>query len=149
MASTWILAADSARARIFEIASRDKQCREIEDFLNPDGRSQNREINADADGRYYGYGAQYRAFAAGQKVTPVEHKTELFSKVVGRYLDKARAQHRYDKLYVIAPPEFLGLMRQNLTKEVQKLVADEINKDLSTSDMSEIERCIEGRRKLR
>jgi protein required for attachment to host cells len=149
MATTWILAADSARARIFERASRDTQCREIEDFLNPEGRAQNREINADADGRYYGHGAQYRAFAAGQKVTPVEHKTELFSKEVGRYLDKARAQRRYDRLYVIAPPEFLGLMRQNMTKEVQRLVADEINKDLSTADVAEIERCIEERRRLR
>jgi protein required for attachment to host cells len=149
MARTWIVAADSARARIFEMTPPEKKCREIEDFLNPEGRAQNREINADADGRYYGNGAQYRGFSAGQKISPVEHKTELFSKEVGRYLDKARTQNRYDKLYVIAPPEFLGLMRQNLTREVQKLVADEINKDLSTSAAADIARCIEERRRLR
>lgn len=145
--TTWIVAADSTRARIFEMTPPEKACREIQDFLNPEGRSQNREINADADGRFYGHGDQPRAFSAGQKVTPWEHKTELFSKEVGRYLDKARAQNRYDQLYVIAPPEFLGLMRQNMTREVQKLVADEIDKNLATHDVSEIERCIEERRR--
>ena len=78
--------------------------------------------------------------SSGQRVTPVEHETELFSKTLARYLDKARNEHRYDKLYLIAPPEFLGLMRENLSKEVRKLTAEEINKDLSWFDARDIER---------
>jgi hypothetical protein len=39
--------------------------------------------------------------------------------------------HRYDKLYLSHRPKFLGLLRHKLSKEVQKLVAEEIDKDLS------------------
>jgi protein required for attachment to host cells len=148
MATTWILAADSTRARIFEMGARegDDDPREVDDLMNPDGRLQNREINAEPDGRFYGRGERHQGHSTGHKVTPVDHKTELFSKEVGRYLDHARTEHRYEKLYVIAPPEFLGLMRQNMTAETQKLVEDEINKDLSKSGPAEIRRCIDERR---
>ena len=72
----------------------------------------------------------------------MDHENELFSKTLSRFLDKARSQHRYEKLYLIAPPEFLGLMRENLSKEVRKLTAEEINKDLSWFDARDIERYV-------
>jgi protein required for attachment to host cells len=147
MATTWIVAADASRARIFEMGARvdDDEPREIDDLHNPEGRMQDREINTDAHGRLYG-GNQPRAHSAGQQVTPEQHHTELFSKEVGRYLDKARTQHRYEKLCVIAPPEFLGLMRKNMTDETKKLVDAEINKDLSKSGPAEIRRVLEEKR---
>jgi protein required for attachment to host cells len=149
MATTWILAADSARARILEMGASGGDPREIDDLLNPDGRLQNRDINAEPDGRFYGRGERDQGHSTGHKITPVEHKTELFSKEVGRYLDNARTQHRYDRLYVIAPPEFLGLVRQNMTEETRRLVAEEINKDLSKSAPAEIGRYIHEHQRAR
>ena len=69
-----------------------------------------------------------------------EHETELFAKRIGDYLDRARNAHRYDRLHLIAPPKFLGQLRKELGKEVQKLVADELPKDLSWLNAREIER---------
>lgn len=37
----------------------------------------------------------------------VEHAVELFAKRVGDYLDKARTEHRFDQLVLVAPPEEL------------------------------------------
>ena len=45
MRITWILAADAARARIFEIPGARRPMREIRDFFNPEGRAQNRELD--------------------------------------------------------------------------------------------------------
>jgi protein required for attachment to host cells len=148
--TTWIVAADSARARIFEMGARDEDDdpREVEQFMNPEGRAQNREINTAPDGRMYG-GNQPRAHSTAQQVTPEKHQAELFSREIGRYLDKARTQHRYEKLCVIAPPEFLGLMRRNMTDETRKLVEDEVDKDLSKSGPAEIRRCLEEKRERR
>ena len=139
---TWIMAADSSRARIFEIAEAGRRLREVGQFDHPEGRANNRELMSDADGRFSAKHAGPGGDSSGQRVTPVEHGTELFSKTLARYLDKARNEHRYDKLYLIAPPEFLGLMRENLSKEVRKLTAEEINKDLSWFDARDIERHI-------
>jgi protein required for attachment to host cells len=139
MQTTWIVAADASRARVFEIAGPERELREVDQFTHPEGRASNQELKSDANGsRRTGQGGD----SNGQRVTPVEHENELFSKAVARYLDKARSQHRYDKLYLIAPPEFLGLMRENLGKEVRKIIAEEINKDLSWFGTRDIERYV-------
>ena len=138
--TTWIVAADSSRARVFEIADPDRRLRPVEEFDHPEGRANNRELNSDAQGRYLSQGGGPGAHSATRQVSAVDHENDLFSKKLARYLDKARNEHRYDKLYLIAPPEFLGLMRENLSKEVRKITAEEINKDLSWFDARDIER---------
>lgn len=142
MPTTWIVAADSSRARVFEIAEPERRLRPVEEFNHPEGRANNRELTSDAQGRYMSHGGGPRAHSATRQVSAVDHENELFSKTLSRYLDKARSQHRYHKLYLIAPPEFLGLMRENLSKEVRKLTAEEINKDLSWFEARDIERYI-------
>lgn len=142
MPTTWIVAADSSRARVFEIAEPERHLRPVEEFNHPEGRANNRELKSDAQGRYMGPGGGARAHSATRQVSAVDHENELFSKTLSRYLDKARSQHRYHKLYLIAPPEFLGLMRENLSKEVRRLTAEEINKDLSWFEARDIERYV-------
>ena len=139
MATTWIVAADSSRARVLQVAHPEQKLFEIEDLLNPEGRLQDREIASDALGRWSGPdrpGGNSMQGGAG----PAEHAVELFAKRIGDYLDKARTDHRYDHLCIMAPPKFLGALRQALSKEVQKLVADEIPKDLSWLSAPELER---------
>ena len=63
----------------------------------------------------------------------------MFAKRIADYLDKARNEHRYDQLIIVAPPKVLGMMRKELGKEVEKLVADELPKDLSWFNAREIE----------
>ena len=139
MQTIWILAADSSRARIFEVADKEQRLREIKDFVNPEGRSSERELQTDMQGRVRGYGQPHRAHSTSEMEFG-EHATELFSKELTRYLDKARNDRQYDKLYLIAPPKFLGLLRSNLGKEVHKLVAEEIGKDLSWLSEHDLDR---------
>jgi len=135
MPTTWIVAADSSRARILQVAGRERLV-EVEDFLNPEGRLHNREITTDANPRLHGPGC----LGAREEPSAVEHAVEMFSKRFGNYLEKARTDHRYDRLVLVAPPKFLGVMRKELGKEVEKLVADELAKDLSWFNAREIER---------
>jgi protein required for attachment to host cells len=139
MTTTWIVAADSSRARVLQVAHPEENLIEIEDLLNPEGRLQDREIASDALGRWSGPdrpgGNSMRAGAS-----PAEHAVELFAKRIGAYLDKARTDHRYDRLCLVAPPKFLGALRKELGREVQKLVAEELPKDLSWLSGRELER---------
>jgi protein required for attachment to host cells len=43
---------------------------------------------------------------------------------------------------LIAAPKFLGLIRSNLDKEVQKMVKEELPKDISTYTVQQIEEYI-------
>jgi protein required for attachment to host cells len=102
MATTWIVAADSSRARILQVMSREQRLSEVEDLYNPAGRLHERDMTSDAEPRFHG-----RAGAPGsdrEATGAVDHEVEVFAKKIGDYLDKARTSHRYDRLHLIAPP---------------------------------------------
>jgi protein required for attachment to host cells len=136
MATTWIIAADASRAKVLQVTDRE-QLVEVEDFVNPEGRLQNREIDSDARGRFPGGNTWQPGVEA------VEHRSELFAKRVADYLEKARAERRYDRLVLAAAPKYLGQLRKELHKEVEKLVAEELPKDLSWLNARELERYFE------
>jgi protein required for attachment to host cells len=156
MATTWIVAADSSRARILQVADREQHLVEIADLLNPEGRAANRDLVTDEPGRRRPPHAATKALAGGspglgpqqgndpQETTPTRHMTELFVKKVAEYLDKARTLNQFDELYLIAPPKFLGLLRAELSKELEKRVRDTLSKDLSWLNVRELEAYLKG-----
>lgn len=133
--TVWVVAADASRARVLQVSSRDKLA-EVASLDNPQGRMHNRDLLTDAYPRNRAAGGPG---SDPQETSPVEHATEMFAKRVGDYLEKARTDHRYDELVVIAPPKFLGVLRKEMGKEVGKLVADELPKDLSGLSPHELE----------
>jgi protein required for attachment to host cells len=138
MDTTWILVADSSRAKVFESPDGRKPWREIEEFEHPEGRAHNRDLRTDAEGRYYGKGERQQGHVAAPQVSATEHEAELFAKHLCDHLDKARTEHRYGKLCIVAPPKFLGLLRQHLPREVEKLVAATSAKDVAWLDARSI-----------
>ena len=138
MDTTWILVADSSRGKIFESPDGRKPWREIEEFEHPEGRAHNRDLRTDAQGRYYGKGEREQGHVAPPQVSPTEHEAELFAKRLSDHLNKARTEHRYVKLGIVAAPKFLGLLRQHLPREVEKLVAVTSAKDVAWLDVRSI-----------
>lgn len=138
MATTWIIAADESRARVLQVAGREQRLIEIEDMINPEGRQQDRELQTDAEPRFSG---RPGGGPASDRETQgaVEHSARVFAREVGRYLDKARNEHRFDELVLVAPPKFLGTLRKELGKEVEKMVAEELPKDLSWFSARDLE----------
>ena len=144
MTTTWIIAADSSRARILQVMDREARLAEVEDFVNPEGRAHERDLMEDGHPRFRGTSGPG---SDRQETTPTEHAVEIFAKQIGDYLDKARTAHRYDRLHLVAPPKFLGQLRKELGKEVGKLVTSELPKDLSWLSERELEkRLLEGKR---
>jgi protein required for attachment to host cells len=130
-----------------QVTGRDK-LEEVEDFVNPQGRMSGRELRTDAHPRFHGTAGA----ATGndrEEASPAEIEAEKFSKEIGRYLDKARMDHRFDRLILLAPPRFLGMLRKELGKEVAKLVDEEIDRDLSWFRTDEIERYLSAGRPAR
>ena len=121
-------------SRVLQVAGR-QRLDEVESLLNPEGRLQDRELTTDANPRLHGPGG----LSAREEPSAVDHAVEMFSKRIGGYLQKARTDRRYDRLVLVAPPKFLGLVRKELGKEVEKLVLDEVPKDLAWFNAREIE----------
>ncbi|HJV81504.1 host attachment protein [Noviherbaspirillum sp.] len=143
MQTTWIIAADEHRARIFEVeGAQQANFHEIEDFVSPEGRMREQDLTSDAKGRYSDNSRRVVGHTAEPNVSQAQHQQELFAKQIGEYLDKARMEQRYDKLRVIAFSKFLGMLRKNLSKESQQLVEEEVSKDITWFDDKEIENYI-------
>ena len=145
--TTWFVTADGSRARVFESIEPERRLREIENIDHPEGRAHNRDLKSDAQGRYFSHGGGPRAHSTTRQVTPVQHEAELFEKSLARHLDKALSDRRYDELYLVAPPAFLGLLRENLGKAARKATREEINKDLSRLAVGDLERRLKPYRK--
>ena len=143
MPTTWVIAADASRARIFRMLDRNQGIEEIGDFVHQESRAKDRDLITDAQGRYFG-GELGMGHSAPSRIDPSEHEAGRFCKELSNYVDKARTQHEFDHLCLIAPPKFLGMMRQNLSKEAQRLINKEIPKDISWFNPRDIETYIKG-----
>jgi hypothetical protein len=151
MATTWIFTGDASRARILQVTGQNR-LEEIESFVNPKGRMHDRDLATGGHPRFDGHGGVGKPGSSPtggpgndrEEMGASEIEAEKFSKELGRYLDQARMKKRFDRLFLVAPPRFLGMMRKEIGKEVQKLVQDEIDKDLSGFDVREIDRFLKG-----
>lgn len=132
MSTTWILVADSARARLFATTEQDDGALvELEDFLNPECRG--RELEADRPPRTFeSVGSARHAI---EDHTSYDQKSlEFFARELDAVLERGRVGHRYDDIVIIAPPHFLGALNSTMGKHVRDCVIAELPKDLSSAD---------------
>ncbi len=64
--------------------------------------------------------------------------TDKFAATVCSELDASRASGSFKKLYVVAAPGFLGLLRKHQSGALKQTVAGEVDKNLSTRDPASI-----------
>lgn len=156
MQTTWIIAANSGRARIFADADSAQPLLEVEDMINP--AAQQRILDNVTDrmgptsaagsghniggGQGGGYAHNAQAGAPNKQyqpaVTPDEHEAHKFVKDISNYLLQAHQQGRYQQLVVSASPEFLGLLRSDLDPQVKSLIKRELNKDYTHSNAQQL-----------
>jgi protein required for attachment to host cells len=130
MAVTWIVVADSSRARFFSKNGR-SPFTEVAGLIHPESRLHEQELTSDlpgSDGGGAGAGAQRHGRAS--KVSPKRHEAITFSKQVADHLESARSEGRFQRLFVVAPPAFLGLLRDHFSSALGTLVTGEVNKNL-------------------
>ncbi len=129
MKKTWILVADSSKARLFTVASASGPLIEVRDFLHPESRMHEQELTTDLPGKHRndtGVGAH----GFEQEVEPKEQEAIRFAGELADYLDKARNDGEYEQLVIVAAPKFLGHLREAMNPTVRGLVRLEIDKNL-------------------
>lgn len=135
---TWVLVASAARARVFEVNSKREPMHEIRDLVNPEDRLQSQDLKSDKPGRAFDrMGGQRHAM--GTAVDPKEQLAIRFAKQVADQLDSDRHQRRFDALCVVAPPHFLGLLRDHMGHGLSRTVKGEVTNDLTQQDVSSVQ----------
>lgn len=137
MSKTWVLVADSARAKIFRAQSPVGPLVEVEDWVHPESRLHELDINADKPGRTHDSAGQGR-HAMENEVSPKAQDAREFARQLAERLDKARTDGLFDHLLLVAAPAFLGLLREALSKPTRDRVTAEVDKDLVMHDPADI-----------
>ncbi|MDM7322759.1 MAG: host attachment protein [Gammaproteobacteria bacterium] len=141
---TWVVVADAARARFFRV---DEEASvqggsqyapsaealvgalvEIKDLSHPESLRKASEMASDEPGMSSVPG-MHSKFGMDEKISPKEEEAIRFAKEVAATLHADAAE--YDRLYVVAPPHFLGLLRDATDKAVHAKLAGEFHKELT------------------
>lgn len=129
MARTWVLAANSSHAQVFSAEKTTGPLDEVAEFDHPEARVHEQELTSDLPGRAFDSGGEGR-HAMGQPVEPKRQEAINFAIKLTDFLEAARIEGKFQKLYIIAAPAFLGLLRERFSSALTAMVAQEINKNL-------------------
>ena len=138
MPITWVVVAESSRAKIFELDKKNSPLKELHGFAHTPSRTHEQQLTSDLPGRSQdslGHGNH----VMGTHTSAKEHETIEFAKIIGDLLDKARNSGKFDKLILMSPPAFLGTLRKSLSTETIKHVVSEIDKNLVRHDTNDIQ----------
>lgn len=135
--SKWIVVADATAARIFVLAGPRQRIsleavRELAADIKP-----SREIGSDKPGRTHDRAGHGR-HAEEPPTDPKRHAKASFAREVAQTLDDERRKNSFDKLTVVAPPQFLGDLRGVMSGELRAMIDTEINKDLTKLPIHEL-----------
>ena len=132
MDKLWVLAAATTHARLFEARSLLKPLSQIHEFHYPEGRLHERDVYADKPGRMFDRMGEGRHAMEAPDVRDQQHHE--FSREIAEYLQEGLASQRYSRLVLVAPPDFLGALREHLGSEVEKRIERTIHKNLVEVD---------------
>lgn len=127
---TWILVADSVRARIFSADSPTGALDEITTLANPEGRLHEQDLVSDRPGRSFDSRGHGRS-GMSKQVSAKEQENIRFAQRVAEHLESNRKQGSYRKLILVAAPEFLGQLASRLSGTTLATVALRVNKNLA------------------
>lgn len=128
MEPTWILVADSARARLFSVDRPRGPLAEHADYVNPADRLREQDLETDAPGR--GAGRNGARFAMGGDEGAKAHYAERFAKELAGVLHHGRVAGEFARLYVMAAPNFLGALRRVLDGPTAQCITAAFPKDV-------------------
>lgn len=135
--TTWILVADGTRARILRNDGPGRGVHPITDDLLQGRNLPGREIMADRPGRTFDSVGAGR-HAKEPRSDPREVEKRRFARRLAAMLDARLKRGRFDRLVLVAPPQELGRLRDELSPAVRKRVSAELNKDLTATALQDI-----------
>jgi len=135
MSKTWVVVAESSRAKIFEVENSDteKTLKELQGFTHSTSRSHKSQLT----GNQQKIGRQSKLTSTDD--THGDNDRTVFARSLGQHLNTARNKGEFKKLILMSPPKFLGDLRKNLGHETNKFVVSAIDKNLVRHKVKDIQ----------
>lgn len=140
-----VLVADRCEAAFYDLNHFHGELEPAGRLTHPESRLHEQDLTSDRPGRVFDHaplqghrrGATARHGAGGER-SARDHETEVFARHIAEVLAQAHQQGRFDRLVIISPPRFLGILREVLPQSVQATVVAQISKDLVHEHLSAV-----------
>ncbi len=140
MSKIWVVTADTSRARIFSANTPSGPLVEIQTLTHPEARLHQGDLVSDRPGRDRNSGGG--SHDMGHEADAKAEEDVRFAAYVCDNLEKGRISGKCERLYVIAAPGFLGLLRKQQCGSAKKIIAQEISKNLTTHSAADIRKSL-------
>jgi protein required for attachment to host cells len=135
--SICVVVADSSRARILLAEIEHSSLIDYRDFIHSESRLREQDLVTDGTGTEVDSGG-YGKHSMGHENAAHQKHAETFANELCGEIDKLRRNRDLHKIYLVASPKFLGLLRSSISKQCTELLVGEINKDLVTHSIEDI-----------
>ena len=136
MELTWVLAADSASARVFQWDG--GQLRLLEEREHRASRDHNQDLMGNRPNQ--NQHSMETAIKGDEPQSVRDDESRVFARELGELLSKAHALGQFQRLVLVADPRFLGMLRAVLTAPVARAVVGSMHKrgnDKSADEVAE------------
>lgn len=129
VATHWVLVADAAHAQVYESDVMFEQLLPLDSWVHPASRVKAADLVAGDRGATREGPAGTIKSAFERHTDPHRATVDAFARELAGALRAGRVEHRYERLVLVAPPVFLGHLRQNLDHETSRSVVSAVSRD--------------------
>jgi protein required for attachment to host cells len=140
---TWILIANSSRARLFERRARSGALKLLREYRHPEGRERAEALVSDQPGHVHqGFGGNLSTYEP--PTSPKRNSQQHFALELARDLEHGAAQGVYEALIVSASSPFLGVLKKRLAAQVKARLQRTLDKDYTTASARQLAGYLRG-----
>lgn len=138
MTPNWILVADASRARIVACNENVTEVLPVKESEHPQSRLLTSDLMSDEPGRSWSMPGGHIISAYDPPTDPAEMEHDRFAKELADELALGLNQHSYDKLILVAPPRFLGMLRRHVAPGVNERITAEIHRNFTKVSLADL-----------
>lgn len=140
MNAIWVMVADSRRARLFTADESSRSLIETKTLVHPASRLHEGDLVTDRSGR--DRGSDGASHGMGNESDTKHEEAVRFAAQLTEELESGRIGGLFQKLYLVAAPGFLGILRKQMPGALQKLISAEVSKNMAAHAPSDIRRSL-------
>ena len=125
----WVVVTDSARMRMFVADTPLGPLTEAGNLVHGEGRLRNQDLISDDRGRAFDSKGSGRHGMESKTDAKTQEQANFVAEIC-HYLEEEYQASSYSRLYLVAPPAMMGLLRDRLDKHIQQLLVGSLDKNL-------------------
>lgn len=133
---TWVVVANKETARIFEV-EKFGSLKEIHTMVHPKSGLKVEDMTWDGLGvASDGFRTNHNSMEPA--TSPKMKEAQSFAKQIAKFLELKCNQSKFNRMFLMAEPSFLGVLRRNLNSNTLRCLEGEVSKDLTKQDLKGI-----------